>query len=258
MSGVKAKDAVLAVGGKMVFVREVAFPRLPADELNEAIKWEIPKYVPYEADSYEYDYVITGEDAQTGDLRLLIVAAPKLMVRQLTQVVRNAGLRPVAVDIEPVAIYRTMSGAANSLVMDIGAASTQMSLFQNGHPVFTRIVPVAGTCLAEALAQAAAAEQEAAAGLDGYMEELGLEVQRTLQFLNVQNNRIMIEKIFVTGFCNPDSLVRHLQLKTELPVVGHNPLAGIKINPSLSIGHLKKIGPQLAVVIGLALRGDEP
>lgn len=255
LGGVKAKDAVLAVGGQLSFVREVTFPRLPADELAEAIRWDIPKYVPYEADSYEYDYAITGHDVNSGEMKVLIVAAPRQVVRQLTQVARQAGLRPVAVDIEPVAVIRTISGADNSMVVDVGAASTQISLFQHSNPVFTRIVPVGGDRYASALNKAAG--DQADTELDEVVEEIAKEIRRTSHFLAMQNKQVTIEKVFVTGFTELDSLVRSLRTKTELTVIGHNPLADIEINPSISASQARKIGPQLAVAVGLAMRGDE-
>jgi len=260
LSGVRTKDAVLAVGGQAIFMREVAFPNLASAELAEAIKWDIPKYVPYEADSYEFDYAVTGHDPQTGELRVLVVAAPKMVVKQLIQVVRKAGLTPVAVDIEPLAVFRTMTGmpgANNSLLMDVGVASTQMSLFQHGNPVLTRVVPVGEARFTQAMARASAGEATGAAELEEMLEELGQEVRRTSQFFNLQDKRATIEKVIMTGAVDLDNLVRQLKPKIELPLTGHNPLAGLTISPSISTSHAQKVGPQLAVAIGLAMRGDE-
>lgn len=258
LSGIRTKNAVLAVGGRMIFVREVAFPYLAPEELAEAVKWEIPKYVPYEVDSYEFDFAVTGQDAQTGDLRILIVAAPKQIVQQLTQVVRGAGLSPVAVDIEPMAVYRTLSGADNAMILDVGTVDTQISLFQKGNPVFTRMVPFKTGSYAEAAAMAAAGRAEGTAAVNDIMDELGQEVRRTSQFFDLHNKQASIDKVFLTGATNLDSIVQQLRTRVDQPVFGHNPLAGVELSPSLSAAHAGKVGPQLAVAIGLAMRGDEP
>lgn len=260
LSGVRTKDAVLAVGGRAIFMREVLFPQLAPDELAEAIKWDIPKYVPYEADSYEFDYAVTGQDPNSGDLRVLVVAAPKKVVQQLIQVVRKAGLTPVAVDIEPLAVYRTLAGtlgSANALLLDVGTVGTQISLFQQGNPVFTRVVPVGEARFAAAQASIAAGKEEGSADLEEILEELSQEVRRTSQFSNLQNKQVAIEKVIVTGAADVDNLVRQLKPRIELPLTGYNPLAALTVSPSISASHAQKVGPQLAVALGLAMRGDE-
>ncbi|MBP2651984.1 MAG: type pilus assembly protein PilM [Firmicutes bacterium] len=253
LSGVRAKDAVLAVGGRRIFVREVNFPKLPPEELAVAIKWDIPKYVPYEPDSYEFDYAITGSVGE--ELKVLVVAAPKAVVSQLTTIVRAAGLNPVAVDIEPLAVYRTLNNADNSLVLDIGAVSTQISLFQQGNPVFTRVVALAGGRLETVLRSAAL--ENAAAEAEGLVEAMGQEVRRTIQFFTQQNKGAVIDKVILTGLAEVDKMVELLAERLDLPVAGHNPLTAITLNPSIDAEYAGKVGPQLAVAVGLAMRGDE-
>ncbi|MBP2653902.1 MAG: type pilus assembly protein PilM [Firmicutes bacterium] len=252
-SGVKGKHAVLAVGGHFLFMREVIFPKLPPEEFAEAIKWDIPKYVPYEPDSYYFDYAVTGKAGD--ELRVLIVAAPKVVVGKLTQVVREAGLTPLAVDIEPLALYRTMQGVPNAMVLDVGAASTQISLFHKSNPVFTRGVQVRGDHFSSAMALA---EKEDAIGeeLDDFVEELAQEVRRTAQFFTQQNKQATIDKVIVTGLADCEKLVSLLRARVDLPVEGHNPLEGMAVNKSFTKPYLQQIGPQLAVAIGLALRGE--
>ncbi|MBP2653915.1 MAG: type pilus assembly protein PilM [Firmicutes bacterium] len=256
VSGIKAKDAVLAIGGKWLFMREVTFPELPPEELAEAIKWDIPKYVPYEPDSYEFDYSITGQKAETGELRVLIAAAPKKAVRQLTKIAREVGLKPLAVDIEPLAVQRTMVGAENAMVVDVGAENTQISLFQQGNPVFTRVVSVRGSCI-EAALKRVGEDAAAMVELESIVAELGQEVGRTAQFFTQQNKQATIDKVIVSGFTENEKLVDLLRAKVDLPVVEHEPLAGLEVNRSFATDYLRQVGPQLAVAIGLALRGAE-
>jgi type IV pilus assembly protein PilM len=257
LSGAKSKDAVLAVGGRMIFVREVSFPRLSPAELAEAVKWDLPKYVPYEADSYEFDYAVTGHDPAQDELKVLVVAAPKTALGQLTAIVRQAGLSPLAIDLEPLAVYRTMAEGANSILLDIGTVSSQIAFFQQGELVFTRMLAARGDLLSAAL-ERAANDGTVDAELDEMLDELDQELQRTIQFFRQQNRELTVERVFVTGISALTDVVRLLQHRLDLPVVAHNPLSGLALNPSLSATHVNKLGPQLAVAVGLALRGDEP
>ena len=61
VNGISAKHAVLSLGGRALFAREILFPKMTETELTEAIKWEIEKYVPYEPEKYFYDYNVIGE-----------------------------------------------------------------------------------------------------------------------------------------------------------------------------------------------------
>lgn len=255
-NNVKTRYAVLAVGVQMIFVREVVFPRIPAKELAEAIKWDIPKYVPYEDDSYEFDYAITGTDAETGNLRVLIVAAPKTLIRQVTDIARRAGLTPIAIDIEPLAIYRTLSGAENSMVIDFGQTASQITLFQQGHPIFTRIVTLGGARLAAALSRTGGPDGRRE--LEEFMEELGQEVQRTAHFLQLRTKNAAISRVFVSGLTEPNYLVQELHTRTGLEVAAHDPLKGLQLHAKIKAAQAQRIGPQMTVAVGLALRGNEP
>ncbi len=75
-SGASSREVVIAIGGRTIFAREVLFPVMEQEELKEAIKWDMDKYVPYEPDSFYHDFAIIGKTQNELELKVLLVAAP--------------------------------------------------------------------------------------------------------------------------------------------------------------------------------------
>ena len=140
-----------ALGGRNLFIREVNFPRMTEKEMREAIRWDLEKYVPFSPDNLYFDFWIVGSGATEMEVRVLLVAVPKEVVDSLVRVVKKAGLKLVAIDIEPLAIQRTLPMVADCMVIDSGAAVSQVTLFQKHSPVFTRNIPIGGNQFTETM-----------------------------------------------------------------------------------------------------------
>lgn len=76
---------------------------------------------------------------------VLIVAAPKDLVRAYVEVAAEAGLKPISVDIKSLAILRAFSSELSSgeepladVSIDIGATSTIVVVHKSGQPLLTR------------------------------------------------------------------------------------------------------------------------
>jgi len=180
-------------------------------------------------------------------------------------------------------------------LIDIGADVSQVTLFQNKCPVFTRSIPIGGNRVTEAVMESmkmqredaerlkfnggvgsAAAKTDVAKGnmmealdqaidtalgvaeFEQFFGELSSEVSRTLEYYQVQNRSVSISQVFLTGGgSKTGNLSERLSQTLELPVTLHDPLTDIDIAPSFNRKHLQGIGPQLAVALGLAMRGLE-
>ena len=243
VNGITSKDAILAVGGQTIFVREVSFPVMNTTELREAIKWDIEKYVPFASESYYFDFSIVGPGKTDMEMRVLLVAAPKEMINSVIAATKEAGLRPIAIDIEPLALYRAVN-VENSLVIDIGAQITQMVVFQGGSPVVTRTIPLGGRRFTTTIMQVLELDAEEAEllkqrqknllqapgvvgqptmvhqQLEILVAELVREIARTMEYYRMQNKDALIEKVVVTGGgAKLDNLMAHLVAGLNMPVI---------------------------------------
>lgn len=282
-SGITSKHAIVSINGQAIITRELVFPSMSTDELREAIKWDLDKYIPAaDVNSYYFDFAIVGQP-QAAEVKVLLVAAPLATIMTLLGVLKGLGLKPMAIDIEPLAVYRTLKDAANSIVIDIGANTCQMTIFQNGSPAVTRFIPLGGASYTEVIMRSLELEfHEAerlkirqrgllAKNINGeepsyvhtqlsmLVEELGREIRRTADYYLIQNRTAVINSILLTGGGSQlDNIDVNLALQLgDTQVWLSNPLEFVTISPSLDTDWLTGIGPQLAVAIGLALRGGD-
>lgn len=281
-SGFAGGPVAAALGGRSLFIREVFFPRMSEKEMRQAIRWDLEKYVPFSPDQLYFDFWIVGSGATEVEVRVLLVAVPKDVVDSLVRVVNKAGLKLVAIDIEPLAIQRTLPEVADCMLIDSGAAVSQVTLFQKSSPVFTRNIPIGGNQFTETVMEGMEMGRDEAefikhrggellseavgtAGpeiMQGQIErvvsELAGEVRRTMEYYQVQNRNVNISSVFITGGgAKMDKLPAKLSTILELPVMLHDPLEGMEIAASFNRQYLRGVGPQMSVAVGLAMRGIE-
>lgn len=280
-SGISCRDIITAVNGQAIFIREVPFPSMGQAEMREAIKWDLEKYVPYPPDSYYYDFAIVGPGNNEHEVKVLVVVAPHDAVNPLVAAVKGAGLKPLAIDIEPLALFRTLKTADNTLVIDIGANITHIMLFQNSCPVVTRVLPIGGNRFTETIMSALELDWNEAESLklrqrnllqrinsDSELtnvhtqlillvKELAREIRRTVEYYQMQNRNAVIDSFYLTGGgANLDNLAANLSaLLDDVPVLVHNPLDFIDVSSSIDSAYIKLLSPRLSVAIGLGLRG---
>jgi type IV pilus assembly protein PilM len=283
-AGVTGKHAVISVSGHAVFIRELTFPVMTDEELRQAIRWDLDKYIPADAENYYFDFAVVGAGKQPHEVRVLLVAAPQSMIDAVTAICKEVGLKPVAIDIEPLAISRTFTCAANSMVVDIGQKLCQLTIFQDNCPVVARLIPLGGARYtdviknsleldyseAELLKQRQRGLLQAASGnapegssvhrqLTLIVEELSREIRRTADYYQAQNREAVIDGVILTGGgAQLDNLAGNIAAQLGgIEVKLHNPLGEIGITKSFDAEWLHTIAPQLTVAIGLALRGGE-
>ena len=275
LHGIRGKHVTVALCGQAVLMRELLFPVMSDEELRQAITWELDKYIPSaDAEKYYFDFTVVESDLPT--CRVLLVAAPLAMINGITGVLKAAGLIPQAIDLEPLALQRTMKQANNAIVADVGDECCKLYLFQQGVPLVARFIPFSGARSAEVIWQQTLATDLRKAEKEkelyrhepaavSYQDEAGLvaalakEIRRTIDYYQMQNSNAFVDKIIVTGGrAQPGILVASLEeLLPGIEVVVHSPVTLLQISPSLSKERMQEIELPIAVTIGLALRGSD-
>ena len=280
--GFSSSQVAVALSGRSLFLREVMFPRMSEKELREAIHWDLEKYVPFSADQLYFDFSVIGPGSTEVDMRVLLAAVPREQVDSLVKVLRKAGLKPVAIEIAPLAVQRTLPLTQDCMLIDLGSEVSQVTLFQKDSPVFTRNIPIGGSQITRLIMDkknlsweeaellkfnGGLSEEKLSEDEDGkilltevlnYMFELAGEIRRTIEYYRVQNRSVSILRVYLTGGGTKiDQVPEQLSRILELPVFVHDPLTGLEIAPSFNLESLKGVGPRMAIAIGLALRGLE-
>jgi type IV pilus assembly protein PilM len=276
----KGREVVLSVPLSTVVIRWLQIPRVPDKEIRDLVDIEIENTLHLPFSHPVFDYVkLSPEHAHlpglstlkaSGDegppeekLNLLVVAAPEAAVQSFVDVARAAGLKPVAADVEPLAIYRTLEvewpavAGAGTMLLNINLSGVDVAVFSGGIPEFIRHIPLSVPFFDEtdvttslALAKHAVSHLEREGTYGGYLHDLYAEVNRIMNFYqySMYEGRQKVEQICLTGdFCDLASLAGHLQERLLAPVYtpGYEHL--------LAVGD-DFAGPAFAVAVGLGLK----
>ncbi len=157
--GISTKDVTIMVSGPQVFVRRITMPPMPRDELDEVISFEATKHVSFPVDQLAVDYLIVGEKVVGGvrNQDILIVAIPKDVVEKEISIVRAAGLKPVAVTVSPMVMWKAFKSSGQApddkvtANLDIGFDRTTISLLNGGVLEFARSINVSGDEITKSL-----------------------------------------------------------------------------------------------------------
>ncbi len=162
--GLHMKRVVASVGGdSSVVVRITEVPKMSGKELDDAIQWELDEQTPFPIDEVIYDYApITRPDAdpEATEMEVLLAVAQEDLVNAHVEAIMGAGMQPVAIDVEPLAIGRALVDAAGDELADqtivnvhIGATTTLILIFRHKLLAFVRVIPSAGENFTQTLAQ---------------------------------------------------------------------------------------------------------
>ncbi len=283
-SGIKSKRVYLGVGNQRVVVREVSLPWLPEKELRASLGFQVQEFIPMSVDEAVLDFDTLGEIEQEGRrmLRILLVAAQRLMVSAAVQAAQAAKLDPGGVDLNPFALVRAVGTSDEGLdletggdeaVVDVGAHVTNICVHDRGVTRFVRILPSGGRDVTIAIARGLGIEDDVAERVKRGEEVEGGpavddvkrvamsragsfvdEIRSSLEFYTAQVPGAKIGRVLVTG--GGSKLEGFMQLLQErIPVkvdrgrVFDRAKSELKLSPEES----EEAEPVLAVAVGLAM-----
>jgi type IV pilus assembly protein PilM len=142
-SGIKTKQVVSSVAGQSkVVVRIIEVPRMTRDELTETMKWEVERQVPFSPSEVVMDFQPLDKpdaDPNAQNMEVLLAVAQQDLIDSHVQALLAAGLKPMAIDIEPLACSRSLietsqNGLRDEVVaiVNIGANNTDLGVFEKG------------------------------------------------------------------------------------------------------------------------------
>lgn len=276
---VKTKDTVLSVSGSSVIIKRIAVADMTDEELSESIKWEAEQYIPFSIDDVNVDFQKIGAGAQEGQADVLLVAVKKDKINDYVNLVKEAGLEPVVLDVDAFALanmyelnYEQEPGI--TALLNIGASVMNINILRDGASIFTRDITVGGNRYTEALQREFGLTYEDAekvkkgesvegadsGQVDGVMssvtEDIVSETQRSLDFFRSTTGSEQVSRVLVSGGCaRIGNFTSALAERIEIPVEITNPFKNIKVDPKrFNPLSLQEAGPQSAVAVGLAIR----
>lgn len=152
-SKIKCRNTVLTIQSTSVITRDLTLPTVKHEELDNMVKYEIEQYLPIVATEYIIEYTLIEELVENGvkQSKIQVAAMPKNMVENYLNLVKETGLKPVALDIHSNAVAKlfsipmsinqdTYSLDRTIAFVDMGYRSIIIHILAKGKPAFSRII----------------------------------------------------------------------------------------------------------------------
>ena len=164
-SGISTNQSVSSISGpSSVVVRVIDVPPMNEAELAEAMKWEVERQVPFPIEQLVADFqkIERPEGYSEGqNIEVLLAVAQQDVIDRHVEMLFAAGLKPKAIDVEQLAVGRTLldMGLTSSepghavIIVNIGASNTDVGIFRDRLLTFPRSIPLAGDNITRAIAE---------------------------------------------------------------------------------------------------------
>jgi len=280
--GTNIKGLALALPSAAVITKKIVVPAGQMEnELELQVETEANQYIPFALDEVNLDFQVIGPAPNSpDDVEVLIAASRKEKIEDRVAAAEAAGLKAMVVDIESFAtqtafelIERALPDNGkdqNIAIVDVGTTMMNLNVLRNGQSVYMREQPFGGNTLTQEIQRAfgmSPEEAEAAKRSGGlpdnydaevlapFMDTLGLEVARALQFFFTSTQFNQVHHILLAGGCAAipgiDEVVTR---RTSVPSMVANPFANMALSAKIRPKNLATDAPSLMVACGLAMR----
>lgn len=277
---IRTNKVVACVSGPSINVRYLRMPKMPEEELSEAIKWEAKKYITMDPREAIMDHLVLGEVMEGGvkKAEVVMAAAPRGLVQDRISLIQGAGLIPLAVDVTSFALWRSIriKEEETTALIDMGAGISNINIVEREILHFSRDISLAGNDLTSAISkemnldfhQAERMKKEEGLSLEketpatkamrGPLERLVVEMERSFHYFLAQALGRKIDRIILSGgSARLKGIDKYLNNSLGVPVGLCNPLADIEFDEgAFDRKHLEDLGPRMAVAFGLARREE--
>lgn len=285
--------AISALPSFSVFSSIISLPEMSRKDLVSAVRWEAKKFVPMPLEEMILDWEVVDESRKgrpgdqgkpkpeeeehlgRKDIRILLTAAPKVLVDRYVSIFKQAQLQLIGLETEAFALERSLVGNDPSpvMVIDMGTHATSIMIFKESIPILSRSIDIGGDNITDAIMKSLNVDRERA---EQFKRDFGLSmmqagsekipaaiehisstiVNEVRYVLNIFRNQseMPIEKIVLSGgSAFLVNLPEYLNSVFQVKVFVGDPWSRVSFPVDLKSA-LQELGPRFAVAIGLSLR----
>ena len=281
---IRTTRVAAGVSGHSVIVKNIVLPQMSEEELQESFSWHAEEHIPFDIADVNLDYELTGKSSDS--LSVLLAACKSDKIANVKQAIQLAGKQPVIIDVDAFALqncyevnYQPRAGEIVAL-LNIGASTMNINILNGTRSVFARDASVGGSQYTSLLQKELGLGYEQAEAVkrgqplpDGIeprpiqpiietvSDILALEVRKTMDFFRAtaEEGQQSIQKILIAGGGSKlPGLADYLSRRFEIPVEAFDPFRQIDVDDKkFDPEYMKEIVPEMAIAVGLALRGVE-
>ncbi|GIU82768.1 MAG: type IV pilus assembly protein PilM [Acidobacteria bacterium] len=280
---VTTNQVITGVSGYSVIVKTIILPPTTPEELEESIVWQAEENLGFRSSDVNFDYYVTESTQEY--TKVLVAACKKERIDLLKRTLQFAGKQPSIIDVDTFALQNcyeiNYQPSAYDVValLNVGASTTNVNIVRGINSLFIRDITMGGNQFTDALQkglgigfqQAEAIKRgmkEAAKGFDEQtisnlleapMEYLSLEIQRTFDFFKAteEGSDVKVDKILISGGGSKlTGFPEYLSSVMGIPVEVLDPFRQIRVDTrKFDPDYLSEVMPEMALAVGLALRG---
>ncbi|MCA9191680.1 MAG: hypothetical protein KDB03_07960 [Planctomycetales bacterium] len=244
--GAGKTDVVIVAGRDMVEVRTLPIPRIAAEELPDAIRFQAQRQFAQMGDNWPIDYVLVPDDPKQEMRTALVAVISPTVMAEFEKACRSAGMQLTGVLLRPLEIARfaIASGSVprEGLYLVICTTNEQADLFllRNG-----RVVLIRNTRLPQ--------------DNDQFPSQLMGEVRRSLLAASPLIGDLRLDGVvLISDSDHTQPTVNQLaeSLKTQVSIVDPQGICSASSKPIVNLHANRLVASAGALVSGLADRQD--
>lgn len=274
-------EVVISMSGHGIISDKCTFRIDPGENAEELILWEAGQRSPFDVDDITLDYRVLSRNEENNDVEVLLVAAKNQIMQEYIDLLYDAGLKPVIVDVDAFAVSNCYNlechghpDAGVVMLLNIGHDLTNVTFIKDGVYHSTRDISTAGDFFIKTVQRnlgitvddaTAVVKGKVPPSLDTNMvnrsieyaaEELSSGIDLAFSYFKSSEKSDSIDKIIISGGgAYIQGLVEHLEKRHETTVRRSNPLAHLNYDPTMFGGtDPERISSLLTVAVGLGLR----
>jgi type IV pilus assembly protein PilM len=229
-------------------------------------------------ENVQLDFQILDPVGDSPQMSVLLVAAKRELIENRMNLLSDAGLTPVMIDVEAFALHNAFefnypdSNEGMIALVNIGHETTNVNLVENGSPILIRDIPFGTRRLrevlqrekgltsdqAEAVLQGRGDREQLRSMVDERADELAVGIERAAAFITAQAGGNGISRVFVTGGgAAIHGMVEALGSRIGVRAEMANALQRLRVRPEvMEAVPINELAPMLMLPIGLALRNS--
>jgi len=270
-------EAALGLHGRDVVVKRVKLPWNGKGSFQENFIWSAEQYIGLSAEKASFDAQLLKYDIEKQVADSVLAAASKDKVADILTAANQAGMQPVVVDIEALALVNlitAMKGKQNHVnaIIDMGHDSVRIIFYEDGFVDMVTILHKGGKFLAEDLAQdmdipqekaeemirnkkTMSSDADAQATAMGYGSNIGSEIETSVDVYIQERDKEPVDFYVCGAGAYIPEVLEQIEVSMGVSIKPVDPFASFLEVPANLLPVIESAGPAaFAVAAGLAMR----
>lgn len=276
-TGISTKNVAVNLPSNRVFTTVIDLDNMPQAELAQTIKYQAESFIPTPLAESKIDWAVIGQSpGNAKKVEVLISSVPNEYIEARLDLLESAGLNVIAFEPDGIALARSIipiDATTTQMVLDIGRGATDLVISMAGVPHLSRAIPTGLQAIIRSAVQnlsiePAQAEQfvtKFGLGKDklegqvynaviGTVENLMVEVEKSIKFFQGRYPNVGLERIIVTGGASAlPELPLYIANRFGLNVEIGNAWRNVSF-PSSRQNEMLAVSNHFGVAVGLAER----